>query len=187
MDPSMFGTPRHRQPGPKQPGADGNDPDPRPASTPFSLPNTSQDADEQATHGDHPKAKARPATDDKHKLLAENEKLQAALQEEARRGDHLLMERDEFKALAAQLQEKDDKTATLNALATTDAKSSTNYPIKSFLPHIILGVIAVVAILALAAMAYAPGTETAFIQNTLGVIAVGATTGLAGIVKGPGT
>lgn len=63
----------------------------------------------------------------------------------------------------------------------------TSYPVKSFLPHICLAAIAIVSIIALAAMAYAPGTETSFIQNTLGVIAVGATTGLAGIVKGPGT
>lgn len=73
-----------------------------------------------------------------------------------------------------------------NRSEASEVRQST-YTLKSFVPHLILGSIAIVAILALAAMAYAPGTETAFIQNTLGVIAVGATTGLAGVIKGPGT
>jgi hypothetical protein len=64
--------------------------------------------------------------------------------------------------------------------AVKDSKSA-------YVPHIILGVIALLSIAALAAMAYAPGTETQFIQNTLGSIALAATAALAGIIKGPGT
>jgi hypothetical protein len=60
-------------------------------------------------------------------------------------------------------------------------------PMSAYTPHIILGVVALLSIVALAAMAYAPGTETQFIQNTLGSIALAATAALAGIIKGPGT
>jgi hypothetical protein len=52
--------------------------------------------------------------------------------------------------------------------------------------HIILGVIAVVALVMLGIIAYAPGNETQFIQNTLGVVAVAATSALAGIERGRG-
>jgi hypothetical protein len=120
-------------------------------------PRTEQEANEQATRGEQPK----PFNPDD---TATNWSEPRTLIPDA-------------KAAAVKV---DKPEQTERGKAMKESKSA-------YVPHIILGVIALLSIAALAAMAYAPGTETQFIQNTLGSIALAATAALAGIIKGPGT
>lgn len=59
-------------------------------------------------------------------------------------------------------------------------KGSRKLRLAKFIPHLLLGAIALVAVLALT---FGPASMTDFAQNTLGSIAIGAVGALAGIVN----